>query len=52
MREQLGAFEFNPDLEKDLGKRQLKDMVVLENGARYNGEWLTNNPSVRQGRGT
>lgn len=48
MREQLGAFVYNETtIEKDLGKRQSKEMVVLDNGARYMGEWLVNNPAVR-----
>jgi len=52
MRQQLGPFEFQEHLEKDLGKRMFREMVVLENGARYNGEWLVKDPTIRQGRGT
>lgn len=26
-------------------------MTLLDNGAKYEGEWLKNKPDVRQGRG-
>ncbi len=45
IREQLGDFEFGQD-PQGLGKREFRSMVVLENGARYEGEWL-NGSSVR-----
>jgi len=51
MREQLGAFSYDDfQFEKQLGKREGREMVILENGARYEGEWLTSS-SVRQGQG-
>ena len=39
IREQLGDFEFGHE-PKSLGKRELRPMMVLENGARYEGQWL------------
>jgi hypothetical protein len=48
-RTELGKFIFNADEEKDHGKRVAKPMILLENGAKYEGEWIQN---VRQGRGT
>ena len=51
MREQLGAFHYDDhQFEKQLGYRERRDMVILENGARYEGEWLKGS-SVRQGLG-
>ena len=41
MREQLGEFNYDDfQFEKELGNRERRDMVTLENGARYEGEWL------------
>jgi len=41
MRAQLGAFSYDDDqFEKMLGERENRMMVILENGARYEGEWL------------
>lgn len=32
--------EFNYEMEPPgLGKREMRQMVTLENGARYEGEW-------------
>jgi len=43
MRAQLGAFSYDDDqFEKMLGERENRMMVILENGARYEGEWLVN----------
>jgi len=38
------------DFEATLGKREQRELVALENGARYAGEWLVGQ-SVREGRG-
>ena len=41
MRERLGPFVYNDyQFEKELGQRERREMVILENGARYEGEWL------------
>jgi len=41
MRDQLGEFNYDDfQFEKSLGNREQRDMVILENGARYEGEWL------------
>ena len=41
MRAQLGDFQYDDDhFERSLGDREQRNMVVLENGARYEGEWL------------
>jgi len=38
MREQLGGFYYDDHyFEKTLGQREQREMVVLENGARYEG---------------
>lgn len=51
MRAQLGEFSYDDDqFERQLGEREQRPMVILENGARYEGEWLTST-QVRQGRG-
>ena len=51
MRAQLGDFQYDDDnFERSLGDREQRPMVVLENGARYEGEWLLGS-QVRQGRG-
>ena len=43
MHEQLGGFYYDDHaFEKTLGYRESREMVVLENGARYEGEWLKN----------
>ena len=45
MREQLGPFSYDEvAFEKQLGVREQRDMVILENGARYEGEWLRGQP--------
>ena len=40
MRQELGEFIYE-DLafEKKLGSREQRDAVLLENGAKYEGEW-------------
>ena len=41
MRAQLGDFQYDDEhFERSLGDREQRAMVVLENGARYEGEWL------------
>ena len=41
MREQLGPFNYD-DLESENqpGELEQREMVTLEDGARYEGEWL------------
>jgi len=51
MRAQLGEFCYDDDqFERQLGDREQRIMVILENGARYEGEWLLST-QIRQGRG-
>jgi hypothetical protein len=41
MRQELGDFVFEDyDFDKSLGRREKREATVLENGARYEGEWL------------
>jgi len=49
IRQELGDFDFG-DEPAGLGRRELRPMVVLENGAKYEGEWLINS-DIRQGQG-
>lgn len=52
MRAQKGPFVYNDfEYEESLGEREVRPMQVLENKARYQGEWLVNQ-EIRQGRGT
>jgi len=51
MREQLGEFNYDDyAYEKKLGSREMRQMVMLESGAQYEGEWLRGS-QVRQGKG-
>jgi hypothetical protein len=49
IRQQLGDFDFG-DEETPHGQREWKQETLLENGAKYEGEWLLGN-EVRQGKG-
>jgi len=41
MRQNLGEFIYNDQLfEQELGAREQRIVVTLENGAKYEGEWL------------
>jgi hypothetical protein len=41
MKQRLGEFDYNDlQFEKTLGSRVDKPVVLLENGAKYHGEWL------------
>jgi len=43
MRAQKGPFVYSDfEYEETLGERELRPMQVLENKARYQGEWLVN----------
>ena len=49
MRAQLGPFAYDDmQFEKQLGDRERRQMVVLENGAQYEGEWIRGS-QIRQG---
>jgi hypothetical protein len=39
IREQLGDFDYGQQ-HANLGKRERRYMIVLENRARYEGEWI------------
>jgi hypothetical protein len=50
-RAELGDFVYDEfQYEADLGKREERGEEMLENAARYKGEWLVST-STRQGRG-
>ena len=49
IRQQLGPFDYQQD-PGGLGQRETRPLVSLENGARYQGEWLRG-AGVRQGKG-
>lgn len=38
IREELGEFDYGRE-EGNLGRRESRQLVSLENGARYQGEW-------------
>jgi hypothetical protein len=38
IRINLGDFDYSDEPE-NLGEREVREMAVLENGARYEGEW-------------
>lgn len=41
MRQTLGEFLYDDQqFEQELGAREPRITVILENGARYEGEWL------------
>ena len=51
MRAIIGEFEYDdPTFEEQLGAREKRPMVLMENGARYIGEWLLSN-KIREGKG-
>ena len=51
MRQELGEFVYEDKaFEKKLGPREHRESVQLENGARYDGEWIPNT-QTRQGKG-
>lgn len=51
MHKQLGPFNYDDqNLDRSLGRRETRDSVTLENGARYQGEWHLDT-NVRQGKG-
>jgi hypothetical protein len=50
IREQLGDFDYDKE-PQNLGRREERQMVILENGAKYEGQWLLNS-NIRQGQGT
>lgn len=42
-RKTLDPFSFDAESEeRELGQREERPLVVLDNGARYTGEWLVN----------
>ena len=50
IKEELGEFKYEP-LPKDDGvKRKKRQLITLENGARYEGEW-NDATNKRDGRG-
>lgn len=49
IRQQLGDFDFGNE-EVDHGQREFREELTLENGAKYEGEWLLGS-EIRQGKG-
>lgn len=49
IREQLGMFDFGTP-QRDDKNRVKRPIIMLENGAKYEGEWLKDT-DVRDGRG-
>jgi hypothetical protein len=47
IREQLGDFDYGAQ-PQDTGRVEYREMVLLENGAKYEGFWLVN-VGIRQG---
>ena len=47
IREQLGDFDYG-DMPQGLGHREMREEVVIENNAKYTGEWIVGT-NVRQG---
>jgi len=48
----LGEFFYQDSVqESKLGQRETRKATILENGAKYEGEWIVGS-ECRQGRGT
>jgi len=50
IRSKLPQFVFGDEVTCDGKERQIKPIILLENGAKYEGEWLRDS-EVRDGRG-
>jgi len=50
IKSKLGNFNYDPAPKKDTIKRAYKDLITLENGAKYEGEWDLS-ANVRDGKG-
>jgi len=50
IKERLGSFNYEPSPPRDAVKRIKRNLIVLENGARYEGEW-NEATNKRDGRG-
>ena len=50
IKDQLGEFRYEPTPQDDGVKRKKKQLITLENGARYEGEW-NEDSNKRDGRG-
>lgn len=49
---QIGDFKFDDHkFEAMLGNRELRKLTLMDNGAKYTGEWLLDS-NIREGRGT
>ena len=49
IREQLGPFNYDDvEYESTLGRREMRQLMFLENGVQYEGEWLKGT-QIRQG---
>lgn len=50
IKEKLGGFNYSPSPEDDGVKRKKRELITLDNGAKYEGEWnMTTNK--REGKG-
>jgi hypothetical protein len=50
IKQKLGTFNYEPMPRKDAVKRIYRELITLENGAKYEGEWDTDK-NVRDGKG-
>lgn len=50
IKENLGEFKYEPTPADDGVKRKKRQLITLENGARYEGEW-NEDTNKRDGRG-
>jgi hypothetical protein len=49
-RKDIRDFKYDEKSEAVLGKRETRKAVILESGAKYDGEWIVGT-QTRQGRG-
>jgi hypothetical protein len=50
IKQKLGTFNYEPTPRKDNVKRVYRELITLENGAKYEGEW-DQDKNVRDGKG-
>ena len=50
IKEELGEFNYDPAPSEDGVKRKRRQLITLENGAKYEGEW-NEATNKRDGRG-
>lgn len=50
IKHKLGGFNYEPAPKKDTVRRVHRELITLENGAKYEGEW-DSDKNVRDGKG-